>query len=423
MESYRNYTLERDLYKAIERGEFTLLYQPKVDTYSHKIVGVEALLRWNHPEWGVIMPSKFIPIAEETDLIVNLGDWVLKQACLQNKAWQQAGFAPVRVSVNLSAKQLMRKDLLTTLEQIIEETQLDPKWLEIEITENTLLQTGQLDILDSLKQMGVTLSIDDFGTGYSSLSYIKKLKADVLKMDKSFIHSMCLSREDKAVVKAMIGMAHDLNLSVIAEGVETKEQLYLLQKLKCHEIQGYLFSKPVAPDACGKLLEKGFCPLPGDPVIPAANVPNRRQVFRIEFLYPLRGEMTVEEINDKRIQIGYTEIMIENIGPGGLRFLSTIEFPSRKNVLYKIRTDILGSTREFRGHIVWNKETVPGAIHQNGVEFRMDEHEQSAFIQMLNQLSVQLRRNPLVPNSGFMAVDKNSYLLTQLSQQAALLNL
>ncbi len=225
------------MYKAIERNEFTLLYQPKVATYSYKIVGIEALLRWNHPEWGLVFPAKFIPIAEETDLIVHLGDWVLKQACLQNKAWQQAGLSPVRVSVNFSSKQFMRKDMLAVLEQILQETQLDPKWLEIEVTENTLLQIGENDILDAIKKMGITLSLDDFGTGYSSLSYLKQLKPNVLKLDKSFIQQIGQNHEDNAVVKAVIGVAHDLRISIIAEGVETKDQLYFLRKLKCDETE------------------------------------------------------------------------------------------------------------------------------------------------------------------------------------------
>jgi diguanylate cyclase (GGDEF)-like protein/PAS domain S-box-containing protein len=415
IESYQNYTLERDLYKAIERNEFTLLYQPKVDTYSYKIIGVEALIRWNHPEWGVVAPSKFISIAEETDLIVDLGDWVLRQACLQNKAWQLAGFAPVRVSVNMSPKQFLRKDMITKLMIVIEETQLDPKWLEFEITENTLLQIDQIEILEELKNKGITVSLDDFGTGYSSLSYIKQINPNVLKLDKSFIRNLGQKHEDKAIVKAVIGMAHDLKISVIAEGVETKDQLYLLQSLKCDEIQGFLFSEPIPADVCEKLLAAGVCPLPDEPLVPLANVPNRRQFFRIEFPFPLRAEMTVEEINGKKINIGYTEILIENISAGGLRFLSTIEFPRRSNVLYKIRTELMDNVWEFWGSIVWEKEIMPD-IHQNGVMFRMDEDQQSSIIQMLNQLSVKLRRDPLVPKSSFMAVDKNNYLLGQLSQ-------
>lgn len=413
IEGYRKYTLERDLYKAIERNELTLLYQPKIDTYSFQIVGVEALLRWNHPEWGMIAPSRFIPIAEETDLIVQLGDWALKQACLQNKAWQEAGLSPVRVSVNFSPKQFMRKDMLHTLEQILQETQLEPKWLEIEITEHTLLQMEQIELLEAIKNKGVTLSIDDFGTGYSSLSYIKHFKANVLKLDPSFIQHMCQNHEDSAIVKAVINLARDLKISVVAEGVETKDQLYLLQKLQCPAIQGDLFAAPVSPDAFASLLAQGACTLPDDPVVPAVNVPNRRKFFRIDFSYPLHGEMTVEEMNGKKIKLGYTEILIENMGPGGLRFMSTIEFPCRPNVVYKIQTELLGQAWEFRGRIVWAKEIMPG-IHQNGVMFEADEVQHSSIIQMLNQLSVQLRKNPLVPHSSFMSVDKKSYLLTRL---------
>ncbi|MEC0144862.1 EAL domain-containing protein [Paenibacillus alginolyticus] len=411
IESYQNYTMERDLYKAIERDELTLFYQPKIDAQSYKIVGIEALLRWNHPEWGLVLPAKFIPIAEETDLIVYLGDWVLKQACLQNKAWQQAGFSPVRVSVNFSAKQFIRKDMLAILEQILTETEIDPKWLEIEITENTLLQLGEMDSLSAIRSMGITLCIDDFGTGYSSLNYIRQLKADVLKLDKSFIQNICENNEDKAIVKVMIGMAHDLNIAIIAEGVETKDQLSLLRKLKCHEIQGFLFSPPVAPEDCEKLLAKEYCILTDESVTVKENIQNRRKFFRIEFPYPLRAEMTLEEINGKKVSIGSTEILIDDMGPGGLRFLSFIEFPQRPNVIYKIRTELLGNIWEFSGEVVWEIELIPG-IHQFGVKFRIDESMQMSLIQMLNQLSVKLRRDPIVPDSGFMMVDKKKYLLS-----------
>jgi EAL domain-containing protein (putative c-di-GMP-specific phosphodiesterase class I) len=376
---------------------------------------MEALLRWNHPEWGLVSPKKFIPIAEETDLIIHLSDWVLKQACLQNKAWQQKGLSPIRVSVNFSSKQFMRKDMLAVLEQILQETELDSKWLEIEITENTLLQIGENGTLDAIKKMGITLSIDDFGTGYSSLSYLKQLKPNVLKLDKTFIQQIGQNHEDNAVVKAVIGMAHDLKISVIAEGVETKEQLYFLRKLKCDEIQGYLFSVPVTTDICEKLLAEGICTLPDDAVVTSENIPNRRQFFRIDFTHPLQTEMTVDEINGKKVQIGYTDILVDNMGPGGLRFLSTIEFPGRPNVIYKIRTELLGNTWEFLGEIVWQREIIPG-IHQNGVMFRMNENQRASLLQMLNQLSIQLRSNPLVPNSRFIAVDKKKYLLHKLSQ-------
>jgi EAL domain-containing protein (putative c-di-GMP-specific phosphodiesterase class I) len=249
-------SLEASLRRALERDELVLHYQPRVEIASGRIVGVEALVRWEHPELGRISPVEFIPLAEETGLIVPIGEWILERACAQNRLWQQAGLAPIRMAVNLSSVQFRQRGLYETVTRILGATKLDPRWLELELTESLLIRDSEsaIDIVKRFKSLGVHLSIDDFGTGYSSLSYLKRLPIDALKIDQSFVREMTSSQSDAALVTAIILMGQSLRLRVVAEGVETKSQLGLLRVLCCDEIQGYLVSRPVGADDMTKLL-------------------------------------------------------------------------------------------------------------------------------------------------------------------------
>jgi diguanylate cyclase (GGDEF)-like protein len=248
--------LETSLRQAIENGELLLHYQPRVEVESLRITGVEALVRWQNPLMGLVSPADFIPLAEETGLILPIGDWVLREACRQNKAWQEKGFATMRVGVNISALQLQRQDLAESVIQILKETQLAPEFLELELTESSIMSNAKstIDVLTKLQTMGVMISVDDFGTGFSSLSYLKRLPIDALKIDQSFIRDVSTDQDDAALVMAIITLAHNLRLLVVAEGVETEEQWNFLHLLKCDEIQGFLFSKPLPPDALERLL-------------------------------------------------------------------------------------------------------------------------------------------------------------------------
>jgi EAL domain-containing protein (putative c-di-GMP-specific phosphodiesterase class I) len=224
---------------------------------SLEINGVEALLRWRHPRLGLVPPADFIPLAEETGLILPIGEWVLREACRQNKQWQKQGFPPMRVGVNISALQLERQDLAETVCRILEETQLAPQCLELELTESSIMGNAKssIDVLTRLQTMGVMISIDDFGAGFSSLSYLKRLPIDALKIDQSFIQDVTTNQDDAALVMAIITLAHNLRLRVVAEGVETEEQLRFLHLLRCDEIQGFVFSKPLPPDDLERLIE------------------------------------------------------------------------------------------------------------------------------------------------------------------------
>lgn len=251
--------LENNLRRALERGEFLLHYQPKVDLETGKMVGMEALVRWKSPEAGMVSPAEFIPLAEETGLIVPMGEWILRAACAQNKTWQRQGLPLVRMGVNLSVRQLQRKKLIGTIAHVLNETGLDPNYLELELTESIIMKSDENTMaeLRELNVGGIEISIDDFGTGYSSLSYLKRLPIDTLKIDKSFVQEVTTDPDDAAIVAAIITMAHALRLKVVAEAVETAEQLAFLRALKCDQMQGYLFSRPLPAEEITRLLIEG----------------------------------------------------------------------------------------------------------------------------------------------------------------------
>jgi len=255
--------LETRLRGAAERGELTLEYQPQVDIRSGRIVGFEALTRWDEPELGRVDPTRFIPIAEETGLVEPLGEWALAAACRQAKAWQKAGLPPLRAAVNVAARQF-RHGIEKTVARVLAETGLDPRCLELEITESSMMECvpESIAVLRKLKKLGAQLSIDDFGTGYSAMSYLKLLPVATLKIDRSFVRDVARDADSAAIVEAIIALAHSLNLKVIAEGVETPEQLASLRARGCDEIQGYLAGKPLPAAAFAALLRKRDSLLP-----------------------------------------------------------------------------------------------------------------------------------------------------------------
>jgi diguanylate cyclase (GGDEF)-like protein/PAS domain S-box-containing protein len=254
--AFERLVLENHLRKAITLDELTVLYQPQVALATGRIIGVEALVRWRHPGLGMVLPARFIPLAEEIGVIVPLGEWVLREVCRQAALWQAAG-QPLRVAVNLSARQFRQRGLAQTVATALAETGLDPGWLDLELTETAIMENGDaaVEILQALKRLGVRLSVDDFGTGYSSLSYLRRFPLDVLKVDRSFVRDLGEDRTDQEVVRAVIDLAHALGLEVIAEGVETQTQWDCLHSLGCDALQGYLFSPAVSAEKLEALLQ------------------------------------------------------------------------------------------------------------------------------------------------------------------------
>ena len=266
----RLHKLESDLHHACDRGEFVLHYQPLISMNAGRITGVEALLRWYHPEEGLIPPNEFIPQLEEMGLMVEVGDWVLRTACLQNVAWRNEGLPRIRVAVNLSAQQFCRGNIVRTVERTLNETGLEPKWLELELTESLTLDDSEttIKIMQDLKRIGISLSLDDFGTGWSSLSYLRKFPLDRIKIDRSFMRDIAYEPAAEALVRSILSLGRNLGLDCVAEGVETRQQLDYLQKQKCAEMQGFLYS-PAVPEAEFSALlrsgKPGFIGVPGVP--------------------------------------------------------------------------------------------------------------------------------------------------------------
>ncbi len=260
LRAVKRQSLEDSMRHALERHEFAVHYQPKVNLENGEIVGVEALIRWLHPEFGLVSPAEFIPIAEECGLMVPIGRWVLSQACHQAQAWQEIGLAPIRIAVNISAVELRARDFLTGLGVILAETGLDPRLLELELTETFMVQdsAAMLAVLQDLKRLGIKLALDDFGTGYSSLNHLKRFPIDTLKIDQSFVRTVTTNADDASIVCAVISMGKSLHMRVVAEGVETREQLAFLQDRECPFGQGYYFSQPLTGPACTRLLRRGI---------------------------------------------------------------------------------------------------------------------------------------------------------------------
>lgn len=258
--SHDSWLLERELRKGLEREEFMVYYQPQMDIATGKIIGAEALIRWIHPEKGFVSPGEFIPLAEEIGLIVPLGNWVLDEACRQNKLWQEAGLPPIKIGVNLSFRQFIQQDLARTVADTLERTRLDSSYLDLEITESMTMEVERaMEVLAQLRSLGVSISMDDFGTGYSSLTHLTKFPIDKLKIDQSFVRNIIDGANDAAIAATIVTMAKNLKLKAIAEGVETDDQLQFLQRCGCDEIQGYWLSPPVPAEKFERLLASNSC--------------------------------------------------------------------------------------------------------------------------------------------------------------------
>ena len=407
--TYKRFMLEKDLHHAIEENKLELYYQPRVNTKTGRIVSAECLVRWNHSEWGVLSPSDFIPLAEETGLIHSLTKWVARTVCHQIKTWQKEGISLIPISINVSAQSFLLKDFILNVQKIIEEAQIDGKWIEIEITETSFLdnQSSVESTINKLKDLGLKVSLDDFGRGYSSLAYLTQFKVDILKIDKYFVQNVTTNHSNASVVRSVIQLAHGLGMKVVAEGVETIEELKFLKQQECDEIQGYIFSKPVPVSEFYKLLTKRN--LIPNPVSQLIEFENRRKYFRVDLFFPLSSQMTIIKIKDKGITLGTTEVLLEDIGIGGLRFLSHLSLAVNKDIIFQFETEILGEIIQVQGFVVWKQE-IDDDINQYGIEFTIDENERDSLARLLNRLALQIKNSPLVPKSRMVDTDKLIYL-------------
>ena len=411
IESYRKFALEGDLRKALELNQLELFYQPKVNVQNQQIIGAEALLRWNHPDWGLITPDEFMPIAEEIGLSNRIVIWVKKTIASHIRSWDNAGLMLIPISYNLSAARFFDKDIVSNIVEVLNKVHLSPEDIEIELTESSLFKNEKvvLSVLDELKDIGIRIALDDFGAGYSSLSYLKKFKGRIntLKIHRSFIEDIEDDHHDRFILKSIIGIAHHLDMKVVVEDVETTKQFEILKEYKCDAIQGMLFSKPVPPVEFASLLEKKRIELPEDiSVGKEVNQKNRRNYFRIDFKFPLKGTVRLIEMHGKNVESGKTNILIENIGLGGLRFLSNLKFPMHREIVLEFETRILDEHVKLNGYVVWNREVKTG-IYQYGIEFIINENERP--VKLLNKLALTLRNTPLPKGCSFLEGNKHSY--------------
>jgi diguanylate cyclase (GGDEF)-like protein/PAS domain S-box-containing protein len=405
--TFQSFLLEKDLRKAFIGNELELYYQPRVDSKTGEILSAEALLRWNHPQLGIVLPSEFIPLAEETGLIININKWVKRKVCEQLAKWREVGIPILPISINMHSQQFLEKDFLKNVSELLEQYQLEGKWFEFEITENTIMRNEEIVIqtFNELRRMGIKIFIDDFGTGYSSFSYLKSFKFDGIKIDRSFISNISNESENSAITSGMIKMAQYLKMIVVAEGVETEEELLFLRGQNCEQIQGFLFSKPVPPEDFERLLLKvKLLPITQKNEV----IENRRKYFRIGLDYPLAANMSIVKIHDKNVEVGKSEVLIENIGPGGLRFLSNLKLLVHPKIIFSFETQILGEHIQLYGKIIWNNKCDDG-INQYGLEFVITEKQLTYLTKLLNNFSLKLRKSSLAPDSRFIKIDKSDF--------------
>ena len=401
--TFKVFSLRNDLQQALQNNQFVVYYQPIVNSETLQIVSVEALLRWNHPEWGIVPPNEFIPMAEESGLIIPIGKWVLQTVCRDLSLWHKSGYF-VKAAVNLSFVQFFQTGLIEAIKHNLHANNLDPKWLGVEITESTLLQQKEkvMGKLARIREMGLQISLDDFGTGYASYRSIIDIKPTILKLDQSFIKELTTDQDSAVVVTSIIQLAKSLGIGVIAEGVETVEQYNLLLDLETDWIQGYFISRPVSAENIEKMLKGQW-----DEEYEPSNSVERRKFFRIDFQHPLEASMTVEELNGRKVELGNTNVLIKNIGPGGLLFLSNIKLPGNADITLKLQARILQKDFIFYGTIAHDSEE--DNIFSYGVKFIVAEKQRENLIKDLNQFQLQLRNNPLSNDHSFVLESNASY--------------
>lgn len=405
-ESSKRFSLENDLRKALEEEQFEVYYQPRVDCTTNTIIGAEALLRWNHPDWGIVYPNEFISLAEETAIMVAIGEWVFKKVCQHIKLWQKEELPAIKTSINSSIP-FLKLDLVSSMKNIIEENQVDPTCIEIELNANMLFDSeeGILKTINDFKELGMKVALDDFGTGYSSLSILKKFNINTLKVGKLFLKEIS-DKDGAEVLSTIIRIAQGLNINTVVEGVGTQEQLKFLRNINCVEVQGEIYSRAIKRTDFQDMLKKGKC-YPVGKKSEEIQV-NERNFFRINLFYPLSADMTIIQVKGKKVELGNSDVLIQDIGPGGLRFITNIKFPVRPELLLSFTTVLFKQTVEVKGNIVWSNE-IESNLYLYGFEFYMTEREKGNLNSLLNKLQVQLRKTPILPDCSFVTTSKVSY--------------
>lgn len=373
---YKQVVLRNDLLKAIERNQFQIFYQAQVKLETSEILAAEALIRWEHPEWGMVSPNEFICLAEETGFIINLGNWMLHEVCKTYKNWMEQGMAPIKVSLNYSSIQFFERNFVENIINIINEYDLDPHFLIMEITESVFMKNPEKAIVDikRLQAEGIQVALDDFGTGYSSLSYLNSFNIDILKIDRSFIKNVTRDDASTIITRSVIDLAQELRIKLVAEGIESWEQLSYLKKLNCYSGQGYLFNKPMPIGEFERLLAKKKC-LPTQLLNEKKEGRDKRKYLRIKLPERLEAEMSVVEVPGQKFKVSNLKVEVKNISSEGLCFSAGIRLPVNKGLLLQFVIPMKnGKTEKICGYPVWTQE-VEENLHEYGVEFKNDPAE------------------------------------------------
>lgn len=416
--AHKKYTLEKDLRQAIEQEEFEVYYQPQVNAKTNTIVGAEALIRWNHKEWGLVSPGEFIPIAEKKHLIDTVGDWVIHKVCKQLYLWRKQGHTIFPVSINISPVHFLKPGIVETVKEAITKYEIPVKYITLEVTEGSLLQNEEyiLETLRELKALGVKIALDDFGTGYSNFQYLQAFDVDIIKIDQSFIQSLFYDEKSEtreaAIVSSILHLAKALNLEVIAEGVEEYEQLEFLSQKQCDIIQGYIYARPVPAIEFEQMMQRRYLK-PHKQKRRIKPKQERRKYFRFQLPFHMPVKMYVTEINKRKVNIGYATILIENISLGGIRFLSTLRLPVVSDLRLRFEFELMGESFDLAGTLVYKNEDKTD-IYSYGVSLDVTEAERDRLASIINQMTVLRKLNQPIPKTIFVEEDPYIYLRKNL---------
>jgi EAL domain-containing protein (putative c-di-GMP-specific phosphodiesterase class I) len=376
----------QQLRQAILGDQFIIHYQPIMDTKTGRLVSAEALIRWNHPELGIIPPSNFIKQAEENGLIIPIGKWVLRKVCAQLVSWRKAGIPLIPISINISAQQFSQANFIHEVQDLLNYDHLEGSLLIFEISETSLIknETTIFEALSELRKLGVKIHIDHFGTGYSSLSYLTSFQLDGIKIDRSFIQNISWKSENATITTALINISQNLEINVIAEGVETEEDRQFLQKQNCPQIQGFLLGKPCSVEEFEPVLIKRE-----ETSIKKEMTSGGRKTFRIEMKDFIQSEIALIDYPEEKRKKGEIRLLIENIGPGGLRFTSNLEIMVGQEMIYSFKTEAKEEAIQIPGVVIWNDE-IKDEEYQYGVQFIFPESQRTYLTKLLNKYSKYL---------------------------------
>lgn len=407
IQNYKQLQLRHDLRMAVKRDQFMVFYQPMVRLKNNQILAIEALIRWNHPDWGMVSPDEFIYLAEETGAIVEMGKWVLRKVCEDHRYWMLKGYESVFISVNFSSIQFYERDLVKNITDILAEYEVDPKYLIVELTESLIIENAHKAIADieKLQRAGIKVALDDFGTGYSSLSYLQHFNIDIIKMDASFLKNIMADKSSAIIAQAIINLTKELHIKLVCEGIENWEQLSFLRENNCFAGQGYLYSRPVPFLKIDEMLENSKC----RPVFNNTTVKSRterRKSFRQPFRDFLKTDLRILKIKDKKMNVGNSKALIKDLGPGGLCFVSNIQFPLERDFTLEFTTTLLGQEFSAIGTPVWSREAADN-LFEYGVKFMMDESAVEDLMRILYELQIKMKKNILFADGSF--TDKTAY--------------